>query len=354
MIPSAEKCLSTSCQTIDKIIGAEIYFNGEQNQMGFFQIHKDGKNVRDQVTYETLSQARRALAEAPAGAEIVEIDALDNVIAHHSEQESRLTKPDPREQPELTRGTKRWARGDKLAVGTIIVAVAAIVFSFFVPEVRRRAGLERSSNSIQSPLQYEQRHAAPQAAPAAEKQAVPIPLKSNPTRERRANGNRNNSGAVGTIVAEGPCSVTQVGGSSNSASVANCNPSITNIGPTEWHLTESQSKALSDFAEVLPVIAAKHVVVGDMMDSRSQSYARDLFRILDSKHKANRLGHLFTASGEGVFIQCHDEKDENYPLAQQIAIGLAKIGIPVTGLNLSEKVPPQDIQIIVGLMPTKP
>jgi hypothetical protein len=35
--------------------------------MGFFQIHKDGKNINDQVTYEKFEQASRALTEAPEG-----------------------------------------------------------------------------------------------------------------------------------------------------------------------------------------------------------------------------------------------------------------------------------------------
>jgi len=46
----------------------------------FFQVHKDGKNVNDQVTYEHPEQAARALVDAPEGAEVVEIDIYDNVI----------------------------------------------------------------------------------------------------------------------------------------------------------------------------------------------------------------------------------------------------------------------------------
>jgi len=82
----------------------------------FFQIHKDGKNVNDQVSYETLSQARRALADSPVGAEVVEIDIFDKVIRRHPKEEPLPKKHGSESLKPTTLPRGKWTRDQKLVL----------------------------------------------------------------------------------------------------------------------------------------------------------------------------------------------------------------------------------------------
>jgi len=55
----------------------------------YFQVHKDGKNVRGQITYGSLEEASFALSDSPEGSEVVEIDAANNVIRHYTAEECK-------------------------------------------------------------------------------------------------------------------------------------------------------------------------------------------------------------------------------------------------------------------------
>src|SRR5690348_12109077 len=107
--------------------------------VGFFQIHKDGKNVLGDGTFEYAEQARRALAEAPAGAYIVEIDIEGKILT------PLLAEDEPAPEPSESHRPKRssLSREAKITLAVMIVlGVAAILAGFMVPEVRRKLGLD--------------------------------------------------------------------------------------------------------------------------------------------------------------------------------------------------------------------
>lgn len=133
------------------------------------------------------------------------------------------------------------------------------------------------------------------------------------------------------------------------------NPTVNNFGTSEWHLSDSQKTALGVFADSLPNEAAQYVVVGDIPDRQSQTYASDLFNVLAAHHRVNRRGHILSMGGEfpkGISIAVHDAGDANFGMAERIVSEMRSEGIPVGDVSTSEEVRNHEIHIIVGLMPT--
>ena len=196
----------------------------------------------------------------------------------------------------------KWTREQKSALWAVIIAVLAMVAAFFVPEVRRKLGLEKpdiASTSTQN--------APSPKLPNTQEPSSPVqPLPAEPTTQRHkrtaakdkvaptVTTSGDDNPAIGSI-AQGPCSNLQIGGSNNQAQV-NCAP--------EWHLSDVQRSQWSEFVATLPQQCAEIVVVGDIPDKNSHDFAVDIFEILNEHHKVNRFGHLLSGDfGEGVAVQ---------------------------------------------------
>jgi hypothetical protein len=197
----------------------------------FFQVHKDGKNIKEQATYGTLLQARNELAEAPIGAEVVEVDIFDKVIARYSPHEPHEAKSGPGDRPKSAKTSKKWSRSERLTLWTVILALGAIAASFFVPEVRRKIGLEKT-DSTRSQVQSEtaQRQELPEEQGHAALPATPTPKASLEPKSRkvmqpagRAPTTGNGGVAVGGLT-QGPGSIAQIGGTGNTATIYNAPP----------------------------------------------------------------------------------------------------------------------------------
>lgn len=159
-------------------------------------------------------------------------------------------------------------------------------------------------------------------------------------------GNNNNvTTPAPVIVAPGSIGIT--GGNVT-------NPTVNNFGTTEWHLSNAQKVALGVFADSLPDEAAQFVVVGDLPDRQSQTYASDLFNVLAAHHRVNRRGHILSMAGEfptGVSVAVHDT-GANFETAQRIVSEMREEGIPVGDISTSDRINNHEIHLIVGLMPT--
>jgi len=163
----------------------------------------------------------------------------------------------------------------------------------------------------------------------------PVP----PSIEQHGTGN----GATGGIDQSGNCNINQIGGNGNQATV-NCVP--------EWHFSETQRTRWDAFVATLPEECAQTVVVGDIPDKQSSEFAREMFKILDQHHRANRLGHLLSGEfGTGVAVQVHDEDDISVSTAKLIVSGMQNAGIPVVELSTNPAIRNHEIHLIVAYKP---
>ena len=155
----------------------------------------------------------------------------------------------------------QWTREQKLALWTVLLALLAIVGSFFVPEVRKTLGLEKPD--IIPPIHTD----LPGPSVPIVKTPKPKPQPPSVKIEQHGNGN----GAVGGNITSAPCSSVQVGGNNNQATV-NCSP------PPERHLLKEQcGKVKQELSDKQLTIFVGALNVDDAYD-----YAWDLFKCLKS------------------------------------------------------------------------
>lgn len=260
---------------------------------------------------------------------------------------------------------RKWSSFEKWTTGIAVLTlvVGSILIPVFVPEVRVWLHLEKPVS-------------APPAVTTSEP-TIPVVLPSQPATKAtptptpnvyqrsatKVKGHNNVAGnnVVGSEnvvgnnnqvtspapVIVGPGSIGITGGTVT-------NPTVNNFGSTEWHLNDSQKAALGVFADSLPNEAAQFIVVGDIPDRQSQTYASDLFNVLAAHHRVNRRGHILSMEGEfptGVNVAVHDIGDTNFETAQRIVSAMRGEDIPVGDVSTSSQVRNHEIHIIVGLMP---
>lgn len=241
--------------------------------------------------------------------------------------------------PDAVRDSVGWIL---LTVGSIFLVVGFVGLgrSIYVKDAKKAQTTTDSSNTQKQP-------ATGQINEQSKLTKQPTTPASNVSSKEHPRNKPESAVNLSGGISQGPGSIAQIGGSQNSAIV-------NNYGTTEWHLSEQQKATFGDFAETLPAQTAETIVIGDIPDRQSQTYASDLFNVLAAHHRVNRRGHILSMDGEfpkGVEVGVHDLSDGSLGTAERIVSEMRREGIPVSDVGTSDEIQNHEIHIIVGLMP---
>jgi hypothetical protein len=244
-----------------------------------------------------------------------------------------------------------WSRNDKLVVIAIAIAVMALGSAFFIPEVRRFFGLEKTTDPAAGAVTRVETTpplSAPQTAPVAPKPTPPRkPLTTKPMPSPKSEQHGASSGSVGNLDQSGNCNINQIGGSGNQAS-ANCIPQL--------RISEQR------VGQLATLLSAQHGTVSIDVRNADGITSRDADNLLTAFAKARTWNYI----GVNRMIHGTDIGADNLPIPDPVGIHLysrtqqtavadfVKRSLKAVGVEshkeIDESVKDIDVKILVGAL----
>jgi hypothetical protein len=214
----------------------------------------------------------------------------------------------------------------------VIIAVLAVIGSFFVPEVRRALGLEKPGPVVpasQTPRPSEHPTTEPEPPPT-----VPSKTTSETHRPKRGTAIGNGAKADGTSVAIGEHAGSSTVSAPNGIAITGgnvTNPTVNNFGTPERHADAVQLAKIKQVADSLPSDSPQWFFIETMNDTETVNYAGEIESVFQQDGRVTSLITRLTERPpipHGVFVITKGQEDEHFQIAQNIANGLSAAGVP--------------------------
>jgi hypothetical protein len=277
--------------------------------------------------------------------------------------ETREAKPEDGKRNMARKLTRAEKIGVQVGLGTIIVAAVGIALTFFVPEVRRKIGLDKttpgqvgiSGSALPRPPVESELPAS--AKPEIKQQSKNRVKGNNNVTGSNVAGNGNAVGNNNQVTTASPVVNNAPGGIINNGGIMT-NPTVNNFRPPPKHLTNEQRNQLSEGLKSTPSDVIIWAIGGD---NEAWNFGQDLCAALRQAgwRVENNDVQAMIAGGPlypdmAVFVNPEDAKNLpngiihlNNGGAYQLVVLLRSFDFTV-GVVTSEKVPRNFIKVVMG------